>query len=286
LHSWIKELSFMVDTRLLPPGSWSFPAKTWVLAATHRSGSAALAEACIITGVLGRPWEWFNPKWDAPAVTSKETNNTSSSVATLCAKAGTKGRTPNGVVGIKLFPSVMAAIQKEIRLDDWFPSPYWVWLRRRDILAQAISRVIANQTGQWQSRDRAQGQPVYDAAAITRWLFSIVVGNAEWEAYFATSGVSPLCLWYEDFCSAPQVCVSEIAMFLGEDISSPQHDGIQLPIKKQSTQLNRDWADRYLTDMQTSGKKVFLLSPYSWNVPVDSGIMRLYEELELRASRL
>lgn len=58
------------------------------------------------------------------------------------------GTSPNGVFGIKLHGQYLKdLIEKDADVHSLLEEPIYIWMRRRDVIRQAISRVLAIQTG-------------------------------------------------------------------------------------------------------------------------------------------
>lgn len=116
-----------------------------------------------------------------------------------------------------------------------------VWMRRRDIVDQAISWAIAAQTGQFRSDVAARGIPEYSAEAIRKGLATIVDQEARWAAHFETVAVRPLMIWYEDDVAAdPRNAARKILAWWNLE-GEPQEPDLR--------RINRDiaieWRDRW-----------------------------------------
>jgi trehalose 2-sulfotransferase len=182
----------------------TIPNKVCLIAATARSGSNYLGSLMASTGTLGYPGEYLSI-----SATSADLG------AEFCPEQRIpymvrRGTSPNHVLTVKLFPEHVTNLD----LATFFTSPMWVWLRRHDILGQAISSVIATQTDAWSSHQRRKAEPKYDPDLIRKHLLNIMVANSAWELYFASNGVSAIHLWYEDVVAHPHKCVSAIAKAL------------------------------------------------------------------------
>ena len=104
-------------------------------------------------------------------------------------------------------------------LSAAFPGLSYVWLKRRDKVAQAVSWYKAIQTGTFVGRhsraDGAGDELQFDYAKI-RYLFTALTSfeNA-WKSYFAANGVTPLILHYEDLSANYVDTVRSVVDFLG-----------------------------------------------------------------------
>ena len=215
------------------------PRKTVIIVTESRSVSNYLCALIGSTGKLGNPREYFSPNVAfGDAVTIRD----------RCAVAFNQGSTPNGITAMKIFAYHWDAIQKEIEFSNVFPNRYWIWLRRRDLLAQAISRAIALQTKAWLSDKVPIASPSYSSKQILRTLSYISGAEPRWRMFFARNGISPLILWYEDFITAPVESVINIAAYVGVDIQ-PAEIYTDVHTRVQRTTLNEEWKDKFLSEM-------------------------------------
>lgn len=146
----------MDDHRLVPPMDWIPPKATCVVATLGRSGSSLLTRSMTLTGVFGQAEEYFNP-----AHVKRLFNVDELSIEdTFRIIAGRSSS--NGVASTKLHWQFMEKITNATEFSNWFPNTTWVWLRRRDLLGQAISQMLAEQTGAWSSVEEKTGREWYD----------------------------------------------------------------------------------------------------------------------------
>jgi LPS sulfotransferase NodH len=136
------------------------PSAAVVLCALPRSGSSLLAELLYGTGVVGYPGEWF---WSRERERLWREWGVDSHAAYL-GRVLARGTAPNGVFAAKVmwgqldeFLLYARRVCADSSSDDLaviealLPQPSFVWVRRHDTVAQGVSWVKANQTGQWRS---------------------------------------------------------------------------------------------------------------------------------------
>jgi LPS sulfotransferase NodH len=229
--------------RSAPPEGWEVPWRTLIVAALERSGSNLLGEYMIQTDRLGRPIEFFSPYVVASCFQGK-----GETTVERCWLAAEHGRSANGVVGIKLFTQHFVALAKEIRLTEWFGEPRWIWLRRRDLLGQAISSVLARQQRSYDWRQQPSAETIYSGAAIAYALEGFIRREAMWAGYFARTNASPLLVFYEDLERAPNEIIDAIAAHAGVELLP---DSLRPPQKfqRQRTALNEEWRRRFHAEM-------------------------------------
>lgn len=231
------------SSRQGPPQDWQFPKATLLVVGAHRTGSTLLCSLMAQTDRLGRPDEFFKrvpyPRWELVGNT----------VAERCRAVLKFGMSSNGVCGIKIFPYHMNAIQSEIALFDWFPQSRFVWIRRRDLLGQAISGVIATQTKKFHSySEGVNREPEYSALGIARQLQRAAFDEARWRAYFARTGAQPHEIFYEDLVARPQAELSRLGQAADVQIDPAPISIDESGLEKQRSEINGIWRARYLAE--------------------------------------
>ena len=122
--------------------------KKIILCATQRCGSTLVVEDMRNTGMLGQPKEWFLP-WMPP---NKPDRDWAKALKNVYARGGGA----NGVFAVKLMANQLFAVDSALaslttarsdgefaHVATEFEGAVWVWLRRRDVVAQAVSRLMA-----------------------------------------------------------------------------------------------------------------------------------------------
>lgn len=227
-----------------PPASWSMPKRMIGIAALPRSGSTYLADLMTNTGLLGQPNEFYNPH-----VLRKQFPGRGKTLADCAMLARELGTSPNDVVGIKFFAAHFPSTDPTFKISDWFGEPVWVWLRRRDMLGQAISFLIARQTLAYTANATAQSVPKYSSVLIAETLHKCCVQDAQWRAYFNRTQISPLEIEYEDLTQDPESALRKIAEVAGIELG-PVEAQPRSTMQKQRTSLNDEWRARFV---ETSG---------------------------------
>jgi trehalose 2-sulfotransferase len=174
------------------------------------------------------------------------------------------GRTGNGVFGAKLMWGTLDELV--VKLGRVFPDlggddagllgrafgrTGLVFLRRADVVAQAVSWLRAEQTGTWYIGGNGEiggsagtgGPPGFDAGRISRLIQMIGEHNAAWEAWFASVGIRPHRVSYEELDAGMAGVTLGILDFLGLDV--PDERVIAPRHERQADELTARWIDRY-----------------------------------------
>lgn len=178
-----------------------------VIASTGRSGSHMLGHLLHQTGAFGFPLEYFNPH---------NLNEWERRLGVVGARAVLDGlvrrrTSPNGVFGIKLMYHHIENWGGPAILKRFFPGAVYILLRRRDVVAQAVSYARAAQTGVWIGPQKQMGTETYDFGQIDNCLRRIVKDTAAWEYCLKAGGSDPLEMTYEDIVADHRGAITSIA---------------------------------------------------------------------------
>lgn len=134
------------------------------------------------------------------------------------------------------------------KIDRMFPQVYILHLRRRDIVGQAISYSIADQTKQWTSEQKSViHDPKYDFSDIERRLNGIQESNKAIELIAACYDLPYYRLDYEDLTRRPWRQMQFVGEWVGVDISTWRP--VKPRIEKQRTTLNQEFSEKYRAEV-------------------------------------
>lgn len=253
---------------------------TYIVCGTPRSGSHLLAEALQVTGLAGKPDEYF--------ITNKQgqLQNEQGNIANLYGQKSLEafrelvlslGSTPNGVFGIIIQWDYLHHIFRNYRtlppyaqlsdrqlLDALFLNPKFIWLQRRNKVRQAISWIKARQTGVWklqEGKTAVSGSApslTYDYFLIDQNVKRFEAAEEAWAAFFQTNQIEPFVVVYEDLAKN----FEQTSLALLDFLNIPRPDEIQFKerkLQKQADTLNDAWAEKYLQQKSSFAHRVFRL---------------------------
>ncbi len=206
-----------------------------------------LGEALYFAGGLGCPLEYlhagfrpaFAERWSAP------------DLGTLAAAVRRHRTGPDGTLSIKLFwrdiqdvaaeadPALAEALSQSpatVPVDAYhaaaalvgamFPNPVITHLRRQDRLRQAVSAMVAVDTGRWraipgQTHGPTGPMPALDAERIERLMGYGDFCHDHFTRLFAAMGTAPYPLHYEELTGDYQASVTALLRHLGSDAAPP-----------------------------------------------------------------
>ncbi len=245
------------------------PLASIVLCTTPRSGSTILCEALEASRLAGTPAEFFPEDPDQLQVLEQRFGAVSPSDYLGRLVQSTAG--DNGVFGAKLFAHQQPVFERAVRmaaalrtsgeassldsgLRHTLGAVNYVWLRRRNTTAQAISYYRALLTGEWTRRTsvpppslRGAGlieapSPTYDGVRLARLVRLIEAMDRKWEAFFRHRQIRPLVLTYEEFGADLGREVGLILDYCG--VQRPL--GFRAPsrLERQADALSQSWEAR------------------------------------------
>ncbi len=236
------------------------PRRCYLVCATARSGSNLLTDGLHGTRKAGRPKQFFLPKFES------EYGRRHGLDPRVDFKSYAEGIVPatatsNEVFGFKVMGWYLESLLERLRaewegsgsnlemLRAYFPRLKFIRMVRRNKTRQAISKARALQSGEWKVKGGGGKngpdaiEENYDPAAIRRCLRETEADEKIWDEFFATEGIQPHVVVYEDLCSDYEGTVRGVISFLGltRDCSSP----IVPTTVRQGDRVSDEWERRF-----------------------------------------
>ncbi len=176
------------------------PSLSVVVCGVPRCGSSLLTGLLESAGA-GHPSEYF---WreEIPSFKQRWAVSSPREYVDGVLRAGTSA---NGVFALKLMWGHLNDLLLYIRaytgdyessdldaLAAVFSDLRFVWIRREDVIGQAVSWWKAIQSGQWWAGQEATSQPVYGFEQIDWLVNEIRVYDGSWLRWFKTEGIDPI----------------------------------------------------------------------------------------------
>lgn len=211
----------------------------YLIASTPRSGSHYFGHLLFATKFLGAPLEYLSD-----ANFRRWSQITKSDNPVLVLKEIMARRTsPSGWFGVQAHWYQLANLDRLKIPREMLNFRRIIWIRRRDLTAQAISLSIAMQTGAWTSFHEARREPKYDTQAISDCLDAIQQMEREWEKFIPRTGAPHLTLFYDDILANEALAVDRVLEWFGlPRVSAPS----PALLRKQANKINTAWQRRFL----------------------------------------
>lgn len=164
----------------------------------------------------------------------------------------THATTLNGVQGCKgsfeYFDELHAHCGPELVEHLLNSFTHFVYLKREDIVAQAISWALAAQTKQFSSLSETPEQPAeYNYHLITYFMGRIEAQYKRFEVFFEQYDILPYVLKFEKWTQDFEVTLEWIFTYL-DIFPIPDFSQIKPELKRQSDPRKQEWVDHYWED--------------------------------------
>ena len=211
----------------------------YVICATPRSGSTLLCALLRASRVAGWPESWFRRQDMAEY---RADWGIGPDWPDYLAAALQAGRGLGGVAGVRMMWETFAEVGPQVLAA--MGDARFVWLRRGDLVAQAVSRHRAEVSGTWHLGFEEADHPVepaYDFDRIAGWLSEVETDNRAWQTWFASQGISPLIVEYETLSIEPIAVAERVSSYLDLRTAAP----LAVTNHKMADQVSADWAARF-----------------------------------------
>lgn len=237
----------------------------YIICATPRSGSTLFCQYLASTGVAGVPETYFR-KEDLHEYAKQWQilrSDGSYDFADYLEATREAGSTNNGVLALRIMWITLKEVTAYLSglypnlagnelglLEGAFGRLKFIYLRRKDLVAQAISLYRAQQTGYWHVDEGQvpERPPAFDFDAINSFVAMLRQDNLDWQAWFGEAGVEPMPISYEDFTSNPKTTITEILRFL--KIELPANTELRASNQRLADEMTTLWLNRYSDELE------------------------------------
>lgn len=214
---------------------------------TNRSGSNFVANCLASTGHFREAREALN----GPVVVNNSVKRGFTSFPEYCAVIKRQAEGQRGEFAVKASWNQLFFLHRLGILDAIFADRHYVFIRRRDLVAQAVSHAIAIQTRKFKSSHTGTGaEPEYDFRKIAGILRSISASNRFFLEFFAVTGAPYFEIVYEDFIEGPAAHLDSLC----QRLSLPRYalDAEKITLRVQRNEINKAFQRRFLEDMKSA----------------------------------
>jgi len=236
---------------------------SYLICATPRTGSTLLCGLLTSSGVAGLPASYFNRRGlhhyaDDWRIARPHDGRIDAAYVRAALAAGT---TSNGVFGGRIMAETLPELIADLAgadpsagtdvevLSEYFGRLEYVHLRRRDVVAQAVSWAKALQTHFWHPGEAVEPggrDPHYDEELIGRLVATIEKFEAAWTSWFAAHGIVPCEVSYEELAADPLSAAHKVLDHLG--LLLPPDRQLVVGHRRQADRVNEDWAARFTAE--------------------------------------
>lgn len=200
--------------RPAPPRADQQPETVLVIAFRNRSGSNLLAEALAASGLVNRARETFN--FDRVIDTCEQAGL--NDLAGYLDHLNPSFDAPPSLA-IKLSWDQLFFLRRVGVIPHYWPKVRFVWILRDDLMAQALSHLVAERTGGWSGaypeQSLARVMQELTPEDLVRKLEEITFAHRQFANYFALYGIEPVIVDYDELVADPEGGARQVLDRLG-----------------------------------------------------------------------
>lgn len=240
-----KKLRRYFDTFDIPADRKPFKCRVVILVFVNRSGSSLVGEYLRATGRFSGFGEPLNHDVVIARCEEEGIRTFEGYLTWLIGNVHRRGTQ----FGLKASVDQVLMLMRSGAIPRCLSPVRWVFVQRVDLLSQAISYSIAEQTGRWHSYLRSnKREPVYDFKDIRKRLTNISDAYSAGLTLLNYCGIQPYFLTYEQFEQDPEAETARIASFVG--VPGPiEIDRQRLSLERQRNEINARFRKRFLEDV-------------------------------------
>lgn len=225
------------------PGGFTTPKTILIVLFASRSGSNYFGQLLCGTGWFNEIGESFAPHQLVRIREQHGLRDVHEAAQWMIDNRGTPA-----AFGFKAGFHVLAGAAAVGLLPEIIDRAQFVLLRRRDRVAQAVSRVKGKMSGQMHSL-QAPGRPLteadYDADAIEAHLRRTIQADSDLADLARTLGKSAPLFYYEDICADPEAEVRRACGLVGLPVASDYDPSSKVRLSVLRDEVSALWAERF-----------------------------------------
>ena len=214
---------------------------TIIICFVNRSGSTLVASLLGRMGLCGKVSEEKNYEFFNDNVVIKYSERYKiTSLEKYAQKVASIFCSQTGFFTTKLSPHQIFWLTKRKIIGDIYKKPIFLYVKRKNIVAQAISLSIAHQNRRWtSSHPESNVELIFKPEDIVSKMLLISRIYALFDLYFSLHSIQPITIYYEDLVNDPANLKVQLELNLNRKLQLDYK--IDFIPKKQATMLNLCW---------------------------------------------
>ncbi len=242
------------------------PHTIYAMLITPRSGSTFLTHALSKTKRVGIPQEWFNHDSLHKVIAGSGAPDIRTYIDFLLRSK----KTENGIFGVQFSWPQWKTLSDAIDFQEHVKKTIiWFSLRRRNVVAQAVSLHMAVETGIFHSYQlQSDGDEKFEAVKYSRtkiknFVKTLVDQESAIERYFVQHNIVAVNLFYEDVIGSERAAIDLFRNVLRVRYNPTAADLIN-PISRVSTDINTQFENRFREEEAAFLDEVVQYRPRVW----------------------
>jgi len=177
------------------------------------------------------------------------------------------GRTNNGVLAVRIMWGTLDEMTAELSqlypkfasddlrlIREAFGNLKFIYIYRKDVIAQAISLYRAERTDYWHSTEnqKSNQQLTYDFGEIKSRVEMLNEHNSAWKSWFKAVDIKPLSVCYEEFSIDPISVTKGVLQFL--EIDLPTSTRLEASNQRLADETTTAWIERFIDELESRTK--------------------------------
>lgn len=227
--------------------------RRYMICSLPRTGSTLITDALRRTGVAGLPAEYFNER--SIRAYGDRFGLRKISVRDYVRFLEHRRTSAEGLFGVKMHYAHLSRFAAAETRNAYLQGfDRFVLVTRKNVVAQAISMVRAQGSGEWNTEspedaERAKAKQVtYQSKVIAHWIGRILFWEEGWNEIFELHQRPVLRVTYEELASSHSAVMERIAGFL--ELTQYDPSALRTPrLVKLGDELNSEWQRRFLAQI-------------------------------------
>jgi len=141
------------------------------------------------------------------------------------------------------------------QLAELFPNATWIYVKREDVFAQAVSMWRAKESNRWHVL-KDENEPIleYDFKKIEASFRELSAHNSLWEDFFSLAGIEPHTIVYEQLIENLSETMHPLFSDLGLDTRSIEDAASKVELRKQRDEKSAEYLARFMDDLYKLGR--------------------------------
>jgi len=131
------------------------------------------------------------------------------------------------------------------KVFDLLQPDCFVYIKRRDIVGQAVSYYLASVTGDW-FHSTEERSIIYSFEGIGEKYRSILRQYEAWDMCFSRMNLTPHEIWYEDVLVEPESIFTSMSVWMDVENLEVEKGRLVPQPRRQGGEKNLIWADRFV----------------------------------------
>ncbi|HCE3202979.1 TPA: hypothetical protein NG572_002163 [Vibrio parahaemolyticus] len=223
--------------------------KSIIVCFTNRCGSTLLSSKLTELGIFGEPSDYKNFEFfNGDEVVDYCRRKNITSLVRYFESIKNNHQSELGYFSSKIGLDQLVWLTKINFFKNRIKNTKFIFSYREDVISQAISLLIALQSGKWTSNHGEVKTSVlkYDRNKIMEFVLMIKKSNALFEAFFSIHGIDPIRVSYEKMLEDENYLIN---LLDENNVEYKKGFSNKFNLNKQGSTLNEEWKSKFISEL-------------------------------------